>query len=424
MLILVAAAAALDVDRTQLSGSSLTSSGTLTRPAPFLDEMESYYVGALITVAKTPLRFETGEPVIDELFGTELGFGGVVAPRLRLDVAMDLFPGVRFLQHEWSNELETLAMGDTRIGGLWAIAAPRSAGVGFAIDAQARLATGSPLFTSGWGGQGRAILGGRHRRIGWSLDVGADYVNDPPFLDRALGSALIGGAGVHVWALEQVVVGAEVDARLPFAPTGNVAANTSEWAAYVGYTPCSGAQFSIGGGGTVLAGVGTPESRFLLTFGYYRGDCSFSRTAPDNPIPPLDRPPPTPRRRPPPPPLANLTETEIVIDQRVEFAYESAQLLPEATPILEAVAVVLRAHPEVVILEVAGHTDERGDDAFNLTLSQARAQAVVDWLIRGGIAPERLRAHGYGETVPLALGHSEAAWSRNRRVELRVVERR
>lgn len=426
MLILLAAAHALDVDRPQLSGSSLTSSGTLTRPAPFLDEPETYYVGALITVAKAPLRFDTGDPVINEVFGTEVGFGGVVAPRLRLDVAMDLFPGVRFPQHDWSAELETMALGDTRVGGLWAIAAPRSAGLGFALDAQARLATGSPLFTSGWGGHGRAILGGRHRRIGWNLDVGADYVNDPPYLDRQLGSALIGGAGVHVWALEQVVVGAEIDARHPFAPVGDVIADTSEWAAYVGYTPCSGAQISVGGGGTVLAGIGTPESRFLLTFGYFRGDCSFSRTAPLNAIPPLEHPAAPPRRRPAPPlpkPRANLTETAIVIDQRVEFAYESAQLLPETTPILMAVAEVLRAHPEVVGLEVAGHTDERGDDAFNLTLSQERAQAVVDWLVGAGIAPERLRARGYGETAPVSPGHAEAAWSRNRRVELRILER-
>lgn len=424
MLILLAVAHALDVDRPQLSGSSLTSSGTLTRPAPFLDEPDSYYVGALVTVAKTPLRFDTGEAVIDEVFGTEVGFGGVVAPRLRLDVAMDLFPGVRFPQHDWSAELETMALGDARLGGLWAIAAPRAAGVGFAVDAQARLATGSPLFTSGWGGQARAILGGRHRRLGWNVDLGADYVNDPPYLDRQLGSALIGGAGVHVWALETVVVGAEVDGRHPFAPVGDLAADTSEWAAYVGYTPCSGAQLSVGGGGTVLAGIGTPESRFLLTFGYFRGDCSFKRTAPASAIPPLEHPAPVPRRRPPPPaPRASLTETAIVIDQRVEFAYESAQLLPEARPILTAVAGVLRAHPEVLSLEVAGHTDERGDDAFNLTLSQARAQAVVDWLVGAGIDPGRLRARGYGETVPLASGHDEAAWSRNRRVELRILER-
>ena len=69
-------------------------------------------------------------------------------------------------------------------------------------------------------------------------------------------------------------------------------------------------------------------------------------------------------------------------------------------------------------LEVQGHTDNVGSDAYNQTLSEARARAVVDWLTKHGTAPDRLTAKGYGQTVPVADNNTDEGRAKNRRVEI------
>lgn len=71
---------------------------------------------------------------------------------------------------------------------------------------------------------------------------------------------------------------------------------------------------------------------------------------------------------------------------------------------------------------VAGYCDERGDDAYNAALGERRAKAVFNYLVTLGIAPERLRAISYGEEYPADPGHSEEAWAKNRRVQIRLLE--
>ncbi|MDP2314370.1 MAG: OmpA family protein [Pseudomonadota bacterium] len=82
---------------------------------------------------------------------------------------------------------------------------------------------------------------------------------------------------------------------------------------------------------------------------------------------------------------------------------------------------VLEEFPDVR-LEVQGHTDDVGNDQLNLELSQARADAVIQWFFDYGVAPDRLRAVGYGETVPLSDNGTDAGRAENRRVEFRLLE--
>lgn len=82
---------------------------------------------------------------------------------------------------------------------------------------------------------------------------------------------------------------------------------------------------------------------------------------------------------------------------------------------------VLDAYPDLR-MEVQGHTDDVGNDQFNLELSQARADAVIAWFITNGVDPSRLRAVGYGETVPVAHNTDDAGRAENRRVEFRLIE--
>ncbi len=101
----------------------------------------------------------------------------------------------------------------------------------------------------------------------------------------------------------------------------------------------------------------------------------------------------------------------------VHFDNNQATLRPEAAAILDKVAVSLKDWGDVNI-EVAGHTDSRAEDAYNLDLSQRRAETVREYLISKGIAATRLTAKGYGETKPIADNATEEGRSKNRRVEL------
>ena len=109
---------------------------------------------------------------------------------------------------------------------------------------------------------------------------------------------------------------------------------------------------------------------------------------------------------------------------RVHFETDRAVLLPQSHATLDAVVWALRAHPQILLLEVQGHADERGSAAHNLRLTRDRAAAVKRYLVGKGIDTARLRTRGYGESRPLDSGHDEAAWSRNRRVEFVIVKRK
>ena len=101
----------------------------------------------------------------------------------------------------------------------------------------------------------------------------------------------------------------------------------------------------------------------------------------------------------------------------VNFHYDTANLTDEAMAILDSVALTLLNFPEIR-LEVAGHTDSSGDDAYNLDLSQQRSEAVRSYLTSKGVHTEVLGAHGYGEERPVASNTTAAGRAENRRVEL------
>ncbi len=101
----------------------------------------------------------------------------------------------------------------------------------------------------------------------------------------------------------------------------------------------------------------------------------------------------------------------------VNFDNDSATLRPDSVATLDAAAATLKEWGEVKI-EVAGHTDSVDTDAYNLRLSQRRADAVRAYLIEKGIAAERLFAKGYGEAQPVADNSTPEGRFKNRRVEL------
>lgn len=107
----------------------------------------------------------------------------------------------------------------------------------------------------------------------------------------------------------------------------------------------------------------------------------------------------------------------------VTFRSGSAQLTPDSYAVLDQVAQSLIANPAVRI-EVAGHTDASGSRALNTRLSLARAEAVRNYLISKGVAPDRLVARGYGPDRPVADNSTPSGRAMNRRVELNLIESR
>lgn len=115
-------------------------------------------------------------------------------------------------------------------------------------------------------------------------------------------------------------------------------------------------------------------------------------------------------------------ENKIRVLERVHFATDQDVILPESFSVLEEVAEVMRAHPEWLEILVEGHCDSRASDAYNLDLSQRRAQAVMKFLLARGIAPSRIRAQGFGRSRPIADNNTEEGMALNRRVEFTILK--
>ena len=120
--------------------------------------------------------------------------------------------------------------------------------------------------------------------------------------------------------------------------------------------------------------------------------------------------------RPGCPDLVIVTAKEIRITQQIQFDFNKATIKPVSHPILDAVVQVLEQNPKITI-EVQGHTDNVGQAAYNLKLSQQRADAVKAYLVSKGIQPGRLVAKGYGMKQPLLPNNTPANRALNRRVQ-------
>jgi OOP family OmpA-OmpF porin len=171
--------------------------------------------------------------------------------------------------------------------------------------------------------------------------------------------------------------------------------------------------------GDVLFGVG-----FQLNFG--------SRTPP--PVAAAPPPPPPPQPPPPPPPPQpechppagfKVDENCRIIQQTlvvraIDFEFNSSELTAPAKQTLDEVAAALAGQPELH-LDIKGYTDSTGSAAYNLKLSQRRAEAVKAYLVSKGINPASLTAKGYGKADPIASNDTTEGRALNRRVEFEVT---
>ena len=114
-------------------------------------------------------------------------------------------------------------------------------------------------------------------------------------------------------------------------------------------------------------------------------------------------------------------QLKLDIPSDVSFDTGRAAIKPNFVPILNQFAASLNQNPATTVT-IIGHTDNTGTDAINNPLSVQRANATRDYLIRDGVAPQRIATDGRGSTQPIADNSTQAGRDKNRRVEIYVAE--
>lgn len=116
-------------------------------------------------------------------------------------------------------------------------------------------------------------------------------------------------------------------------------------------------------------------------------------------------------------PVETLREEQL---RTVYFDFDKYNLRTDAKAALDANSALLLKYTNVII-KIEGHCDERGTVEYNLSLGEKRANSVMDYLSGLGVASSRVTVISYGKERPVDAGHSEDAWSKNRRAEFRVI---
>lgn len=132
------------------------------------------------------------------------------------------------------------------------------------------------------------------------------------------------------------------------------------------------------------------------------------------PPPPPAPPAPVVAQKPAPPPV----KKKIVL-RSVHFDFDKSNIRADAVPVLNEAVSVLKDEGTTAVI-VAGNTDNVGTDAYNMKLSRRRADAVRDFLIKGGIPAKRIRVEAFGESKPVASNDTADGRAQNRRVELNL----
>ena len=119
--------------------------------------------------------------------------------------------------------------------------------------------------------------------------------------------------------------------------------------------------------------------------------------------------------------------TEPIVLESINYEFNSAKLTKASISILDSTLLVIMHENPGLIIEILSHTDSKGTDSYNMTLSQQRAESVVKYLLSHGISEARLQAQGYGETKPIASNENPDGSDnpegrrKNRRTEFRIV---
>jgi len=420
--------------------------------------------GLWLSYARDPVVFFVdGEPrtrMVGDLLTADLqvalGFGPA-------DLALDLPIHLAISGEEfpaWGAAPKGASVGDLRLIPKIRIANPDERPLGVALVVPVSLPTGDQ---ESFGGLRTATIAptlavsGRAGRFHLGANVGYRIAGYEQVDDLVVGNSFLFRAAVSYSPHPVVDVGAEIFGDVHSQPRNNPV----EWLVCATVHPVPGLGLTLGGGTALGRGFGAPEGRLLFGVGYAprlvadtdgdgirdardgcpdlpedidgfqdRDGCPDPDNDADGILDADDGCPDAPeifnnaedgdgcpdRGR------VMLQSTEIIILDKVYFDTNKAVIKEKSYPLLDDVAALLNRFPGIRKVEIQGHTDERGDDSYNLRLSEARALAVRAYLAGAGVDADRLDARGYGETQPLEAASNEQAWDRNRRVQFVIVE--
>ena len=149
------------------------------------------------------------------------------------------------------------------------------------------------------------------------------------------------------------------------------------------------------------------------------GITHFEDTTPIVLANPAPAPPPAP---PPEPARVEVKKDRIDIKDKIQFAFDKAEILPVSDGLLNEVVGALQSHKEIKKVGIHGHTDSEGQADYNQSLSDRRANAVKSWLASHGVEAKRLESKGFGESKPIADNGTSDGREKNRRVEFLILE--
>ncbi len=240
-----------------------------------------------------------------------------------------------------------------------------------------------------------------HERVRLGLNVGYHFRPDVTILNARMDDQLTVGLGISIKIIERLTFIADAhmepvirdffddEVEVPAEAGGGFRIKVTD-----------NININVGGAAGLTIGVGTPDFRAFLGMNY--------NWAPE-PCAACDRPP-------------SVEARSISIDQVIQFEFDKAVIRPQSYPILDDVAAIIKANPGIKRVMIEGHTDSIGSDAYNMKLSERRANSVRQYLTNKGIAPGMLDTVGYGESRPVATNDTAEGRAKNRRVEFKVVE--
>ena len=120
--------------------------------------------------------------------------------------------------------------------------------------------------------------------------------------------------------------------------------------------------------------------------------------------------------------LEKIEQGKTIVMDSIYFEIDRAYLKKESLDVLDKGIAILRRNPSMKI-EVRGHTDSTGEKAHNQRLSERRADAVIEYMIKNGISPERLASVGFGAEKPIASNATEEGRKKNRRTEFYIIRK-
>ena len=269
---------------------------------------------------------------------------------------------------------------------------------------------------------------GEYVRIPLNVGYKTGFRQDLPSLD--IGNQLTFGAAVQVLlGQERFMFTMEAFGRTAAASETGFGGRQESPVELLGgfkYLHPKGFAVGIAGTGGVTSGYGNPDWRLIGMLGYTIP--KKERVIPDDPdehqVVDEREPAPIETEGPPEEPRVVIEDSRLEILDKIYFNSDSDQLQRRSHAVLDTVAEVLHAHPEIRIIGVEGHTDSTGPSAYNMRLSQRRAESVVRYLVNeGGVPQDRFIAEGFGETQPLVPNaKTKMSLAQNRRVEFHIAE--